>query len=102
MNADIENIVKQSLACLEYQQMKPQENALPYNIPCKPRDVISADICMVNNKILLRIVDYYNKFLTVHNMSSLEVGKLAHMAKMMFAEYGLPENSLRCRHKFHI
>ena len=62
---------------------------LPYEVPYRPREGVSAHILMINNKMLLCIVDYYSKFPIV-KVSSLAVDNLGQMAKMIFAEYGLP------------
>ena len=43
------------------QHMQPQERALHYEIPYRPREVVSADIFNVNNKTLLCIVGCYKQ-----------------------------------------
>ena len=48
---------------------------------------------LVNNKMLLCIVDYYSKFPIRKNISSVAVDDLVHMAKRIFAEYGLPKKA---------
>ena len=50
MNADIENNMKQCTTCLEYQQMQSEQRALLYEIPCRPWEVVSANVFMVNKK----------------------------------------------------
>ena len=85
MNAEIENTVKQCATYLEYQQIQ-QQKILPYEIPCRPLRVVSADIFMVNNKMLLCIIDYYSKFLIVKKVDDLVADDLLQMARMIFAE----------------
>ena len=46
---------------------------------------------MIYNKILLCIVDYYNKFLDVKMMASLSADDLVHTTKITFAQFGLPK-----------
>ena len=50
MNADIECMVKQCATCLEYQQMLPQEKAYHYKVPCRPWEVVGANIFVINDK----------------------------------------------------
>ena len=50
MNTDIEHAVKQCTGCLDYQCTQPCKAALHYDIPCKPWEVVDADIFMVSNK----------------------------------------------------
>ena len=44
MNAVGENIVKWCVAYLEYQQTQTQYRVLPYEILCRPWEMVSADI----------------------------------------------------------
>ena len=44
MNADMENTMKQCTTCLEYQQTQPNEKTIPYEVPCKPWEVVGTDI----------------------------------------------------------
>ena len=83
--------------------MQPQERALPYEIPFRPWEVVSPNVFMVDNKMLLCIVDYYSKFATVKKVGSLAADDLVQTAKMIFAEYGLPKKSISdkgTRYKF--
>ena len=57
MNADIEQTVKQCSTYLENQWSQPHIAALHHDIPCKPWEVVAADVFMTNNKSLLCIVD---------------------------------------------
>ena len=50
MNADIELIIRQCTTCLEYQQMQSLEDALHYEIPRRPWQVVGANVSMINNK----------------------------------------------------
>ena len=46
---------------------------------------------MIYNKMLLHIVDYYSKFPVVKKVGSHAADDLVQMTKIIFAEYGLPE-----------
>ena len=61
------------------------------NLPCRPLEVVSADILMTKNKMLLCIVDYNSKFPVVNKVGSFTVDDLVQTTKMTFAEYGLPK-----------
>ena len=43
INTGIENAIKKYATCLEYQQMQPQENTLPYEITYQPSQVSGID-----------------------------------------------------------
>ena len=89
MKTDIENTVRQYATFQEYQQIQPQERMLLYELPYRPWEVASADIFMVNNKMLLCIVDYYSKFPVVKKVGSLAVDSLIQMTKVIFVQHGL-------------
>ena len=50
MKADIECTVEQCSTCLEDQQTQPQGKALHYEIPCRPWEMIGANVFMINGK----------------------------------------------------
>ena len=66
-------------------------NVLHYQIPSRLQEVVSADVFMINNKMLLCIVEYYTKLPIVKKVGSLAVDDLVQMAKMIFTDYGLPK-----------
>ena len=47
MNADIEDTIKQCTTYLEYQQTQPHEKTIPHKVPCRPWEMVGADICFV-------------------------------------------------------
>ena len=81
-------MVKQYTAYLAYQQTQPQEKALHYEIPCRPWEVVGADVFMTNCKTLLCIVDYHSKFPIVKKVNSLSADDVVHTTKLIFAECG--------------
>ena len=91
MNVYIEHVVKQCAICFKYQQMQPSEKALHYIVPCRPWEVVGADVFVINNKTHLCIVDYHSKFPIVKNVNSLSADNQMQTAKLIFAEYGLPK-----------
>ena len=75
-----------------YQQMQPQEKALHYDVPCRPWDVVGADVFIINIKTLLYTVDHHNKFPIVKKkVNSPSTDILVQMTKLIFAECGLPK-----------
>ena len=82
--------MRQCTAFLEYQQMQ-QKGKCPYELSCRPWEMLSANIFMINSKMLLCFVDYYIKILVVKKVGSLAADDLVKKTKMIFAEYGLPK-----------
>ena len=91
MNAYIENAIKQYSTCLGFHNTQLQERTTPYKVLTKQWEVVSTDICMINNENLLCIVDYYNEFPVMKKVEILSAEDLIQLVKIVFAELGLPK-----------
>ena len=49
MNVNIQNTMKQCATCLDYWQTQLHEKTIPYELSCKPREVVGANILSINN-----------------------------------------------------
>ena len=74
---------------MEYQHIQVHEKTILYEISCKPWEVVGADIFSIKNRILLCIVDYYNKFPIVKKPEALLTDDLIGTAKIVFGELDL-------------
>ena len=63
---------------------------LPHNLLCKPRQIVGANIFMVDKNEILFIVDYYSKFPVVKKLASLTACDMVQTVKIAFAEFVLP------------
>ena len=91
INTDIENYIKHSAMCLEFQQMQPKEKIIHHNIPLRPWNIVSADVFHFNNKNYLCIVDYHSKFPVIKRVERLLAKSLVNTVKTIFAKYGIPQ-----------
>ena len=87
MNADIKSTVKQCATCLDHQQIQSHDKTIPYDILCKPWEVVGADVLSINNNTLLCVVNYYSKFLIVQKTYALSADDLIRVAKIVFSEF---------------
>ena len=62
---------------------------IPHEFLCKAWEVVSADINVISNTVLLCIVDYYSRSPIVKKVSSLAADDLVQVTKMIFSEHGL-------------
>ena len=60
-------------------------------MPYKPWEMVGPDILSIKNNKLLCIVDYYSKFPVGKKTDGLLVYNLIRVAKIVFAEFGLPK-----------
>ena len=76
---------------LEYQQIASHERTIPYEMACRPWEMVGAGIFSIKNNMLICIVDYYSKFPIVKKADGLSADDLIRGAKIVFAEFGLPK-----------
>ena len=86
-NVNIKDTVKQCATCLDYQQTTPHEKTIPYDLPCKPWQVVGADIFSLNNNTLLCVVDYYSTFPIMRKADRLSADDLIRAVKIVIAEF---------------
>ena len=92
INNNIENYVKSSSTCLEFQQTQLKEKTIHHDMPVRPWDVMGANVFQLNNKNYICIVDYHSKFPVVkkNGMDGLSADSLIAAVKVIFVEYGIP------------
>ena len=96
INADIKSYIKQCATCLEFQQTQPKEKITHHDIPLRQWEVVGADVFHFKNKHYLWIVDYNSKFPIIKRLEGLSADNLINMVKIIFTEYGIPPNNVRC------
>ena len=76
MNGQIENVVSNCPTCSMYQRSNMKEPLLCHEVPSHPWAKVGADLCELNGKTYLVLVDYYSGFIEVnqvHNTRSTEI-----------------------------
>ena len=90
MNANIINIIKWCITCLEHQQTQPKEKTIPYEVSCKLVEMVDTGMLfLVKHKTVVCTVDYYSEFPIVKS-DCLAVDDLVKVFKVIFGEFGLP------------
>ena len=84
------NPYKNCSTYLDFQQTQLKEIFIYHNNAGKLWEVIGVDMCNLNNKNYLCIVDNHSKFLIVKK-ADLSMDSLILPCKIIFLEYGLPE-----------
>ena len=88
INTDIKHILEQCATCMEYQQTKPCDKTIPYEMPYKTWEVVGADAFTVKNNILLCIVDIYSKFPVVKKEDCLWLTTLFEQSRFCLQNLG--------------
>lgn len=90
MNLDIENLVRHCSVCLRYKPAQPAEPLKPHPIPTKPFEKVGADLCAINNKHYLVLVDYYTNFLYWYEVNKQTSAAVITACKHLFSQEGIP------------
>ena len=68
---------------------------IPWEIPSRPWQTVSADLFYTQQSWFLIVVDYYSKFPFVRKLHNLTARAVVTETKMLFAENGIPK-TLQC------
>ena len=74
--------------------MQPKEKSIHHDIQLRPWEVVRGDIFHFNNKNYLCVVDYNIKFPIIKRLEGLSAENLIKTIKIIFAEYGIPQQIL--------
>lgn len=91
INKEITEKVQNCQFCQESRPTQRRETLKPTDLPTRPWVKIAADLCELNNKQYLVVMDYYSKYVEIGYLnkatSSCVIGKMNNM----FAHWGDPE-----------
>ena len=90
LSKQIEELVKLCATCNRYKPDHSETMIIPEETPSRGFEKVAADLCELNKKIYLVIVDYYSRFFELELLSSTtSKAVIAHM-KSVFARHGVP------------
>ena len=67
------------------------EPLLQHEVIARPWAKVTADLCELDDRILLVITDYYSNFLEVASLNSVTSRSIIKEMKAVFARYGIPD-----------
>ena len=91
MNGQIENVVSNCPTCNMYQRSNMKEPLLCHEVPSRPWAKVGADLCELNGKTYLVLVDYYSGFIEVNQVHNTRSTEIIRHCKAQFARYGIPD-----------
>ena len=86
MNAHIEEMISNCPTCSMYQRNNLREPLLPH-----PHGKKLADLCELNGKHYLIMVDYYSNFVEVNQLSTTMSAQIIEHCKSQFTRHGIPD-----------
>ena len=91
MATELREYVSKCDICLSHRAEQTKEPLLQHDVTDQPWSKVAADLCELDNRTLLVIVDYYSNFVEVARLSSLTSRSVIKEMKATFARYGIPD-----------
>ena len=90
MAAQIEDTVSSCPTCAMYQRNNPREPLLPHPTPSHPWEKVGTDLCELNGRHYLVMVDYYSNFIEVDRLRETTSEQVIEHCMSQFAQHGIP------------
>ena len=91
MYKDIEETVATCPHCLTQRPNQRKEPLMPTPLPDRPWQSVGADICALEGRHFLIVVDYYSRYIDIAHLSSMTSSQVIGKLKNIFARWGIPE-----------
>ena len=77
--------------CLSHRTKQTKEPLLQHDLIARLWSKVTADLCELDNRTLLVVVDHYDNFMEVPRLSSGTFRSVIKEMKATFAKYGIPD-----------
>ena len=91
LNKQLKDLVDTCITCRQSRPAQKSEPLRPTCLPQRPWQQLGADLCTVKGKEYLVIVDYYSRWLEIHQLHSTTAGAVIKKFRQVFATHGIPE-----------
>ncbi len=91
MSTELKEYISKSDVCLAYRSSPGKEPLVQHEVVARAWSKVGADLCELNGRTLLVIVDYYSNFIEVARVTSTTTRSIVKDLKAMFACYGVPD-----------
>ncbi|GAB1610332.1 uncharacterized protein K02A2.6-like, partial [Argonauta hians] len=91
LGQDLKEMIDTCRVCRENRPAQRREPLRPSPLPDRPWQKLGADLCTVENKDFLVVVDYYSLWLEVLPLRTTTANVIIRKMKQLFATHGIPE-----------
>ena len=91
MGTELKEYISKCDVCLAHRASPGKEPILQHVIPERPWAKVGVDLCELNGRTLLVIVDYFSNFLEVDRVNKATTSGVTKVLKVMFSRYGVPD-----------
>ena len=91
MGTELKEYISKCDVCLAHRASPGKEPILQHVIPERPWAKVGVDLCELNGRTLLVIVDYFSNFIEVDRINKATTSGVTKVLKVMFSRYGVPD-----------
>ena len=91
MNAEAKAYMSECDVCKSVQDAPSKEPMIAHDVPRRPWMKVAADICELEGRSLLVVVDYFSNFVEVARLSDITSVSVIRALSEIFARWGAPE-----------
>jgi len=91
MTVQLKDFVSKCDICLAFRDSPGKESLIQHELPTRPWSKIGVDLCELQGRTLLVLIDYYSNFIEVERVTNLTTQGVTKVLKEMFARYGVPD-----------
>ncbi|KAL9979611.1 hypothetical protein ACROYT_G017294 [Oculina patagonica] len=91
MTTEIKEYISKCDICLTNRAGQGREPILQHEFIARPWAKVAADLCEIDNRVLLVVSDYYSNFIEVARLSNLTSRAIITELKAIFARFGVPD-----------
>ena len=91
MSAEVRDYVSKCDICLRHRDAQPKEPLLQHEVNSRPWSRIATDLCEIQGRTLLVVVDYYSGYIEVESLKQTTSRAVIKSLKQMFSRYGTPD-----------
>lgn len=88
---DIRNLINTCEFCQTHRRSQQREPLKYTPLPSRPWQKIAADLCELDGKHFLVVIDYFSRFIEIAFLQSTTSAQVIGKMKNMFARWGIPE-----------
>ena len=91
MSKELHEYVAKCDICLVHRTAQQKEPLMQHEVVAQPWSKIGADLCELNNRMILVICIYYSNYIEIAKLSSVTSCSIIKEIKAVFARYGIPD-----------
>ena len=91
MASDLKALISQCDLCLTTRDSPPKEPLISHEFSQRPWSKVGVDICYMDDRILLVIVDYFSNFIEVCRLNTKTTVCIIRELQNVFARFGVPD-----------